>query len=300
MRRAGCCASACRRRRSRSRRSRASWSGPARTARRRADCTIVDIGHARERDLALEVPPSPLEAVMSNEVWEQVYDRLAELIEAHRTTLVFVNTRRMAERVARHLAERLGEDQVAAHHGSLAQGAAARRRAAAQARRAEGAGRHRVARARHRHRRRRPGLPARLAALDRQLPAARRPLRPRGRRHAEGAAVPAVARRAGRMRGAARLRRAAASSIGSTIPAQPLDVLAQQIVAEVAAREWDEDAAVRAGAPRLAVPRARARASSTRSCACWPTASPRAAAGAARCCTATPSTACCAAGAARA
>src|SRR5690606_22363425 len=71
-------------------------------------------------ELALEVPPVPLEAVMSNEAWELVYDRLAELIRQRRTTLVFVNTRRLAERVARHLSERLGEAAVAAHHGSLA------------------------------------------------------------------------------------------------------------------------------------------------------------------------------------
>ena len=70
-------------------------------------------------DLGLELPNSPLDAVMSNEVWEEVYGRLTELIEAHRTTLVFVNTRRLAERVARHLAERLGEEAVTAHHGSL-------------------------------------------------------------------------------------------------------------------------------------------------------------------------------------
>jgi len=85
-----------------------------------APCTIVDMGHARSRDLAIEVPRSPLEAVMSGQVWTEVYDRLAELIREHRTTLVFVNTRRLAERVARHLSERLGEEHVAAHHGSLA------------------------------------------------------------------------------------------------------------------------------------------------------------------------------------
>jgi ATP-dependent Lhr-like helicase len=83
-------------------------------------CTIIDSGHQRARDLALELPPAPLEAVMSGEVWTQVYDRLAELIREHRTTLVFVNTRRLVERVARHLSERLGEENVAAHHGSLA------------------------------------------------------------------------------------------------------------------------------------------------------------------------------------
>ena len=84
------------------------------------DCTIVDTGHDRERDLAIELPPSPLESVMSNEVWEQLYDRLTQLIEAHRTTLIFVNTRRLVERVTAHLSERIGEDKVAAHHGSLA------------------------------------------------------------------------------------------------------------------------------------------------------------------------------------
>jgi ATP-dependent Lhr-like helicase len=83
------------------------------------DCEIIDIGHRRELDLAIEIPKSPLEAVMSNQVWEEVYSRLAELIQAHRTTLVFVNTRRMAERVTHHLSELLGADAVTSHHGSL-------------------------------------------------------------------------------------------------------------------------------------------------------------------------------------
>ncbi|HEY4211463.1 MAG TPA: DEAD/DEAH box helicase [Steroidobacteraceae bacterium] len=86
----------------------------------RPDCTIIDTGHVRHRDLAIEIPPSPLESVMSGEVWTQVYDRLAELITEHRTTLVFVNTRRHAERIARHLSERIGEDKITAHHGSMA------------------------------------------------------------------------------------------------------------------------------------------------------------------------------------
>jgi ATP-dependent Lhr-like helicase len=84
-----------------------------------ADCAIVDEGHRRSLDLALELPRSPVEAVMSNEVWEEYYNRLAELVRAHRTTLIFVNTRRLAERVARHLSERIGDDAVTAHHGSL-------------------------------------------------------------------------------------------------------------------------------------------------------------------------------------
>ena len=84
-----------------------------------SEVRIVDEGHRRSMDLGVEIPGSPLEAVMSHEVWEEYYNRLTALIEQHRTTLVFVNTRRMAERVARHLSERLGEDAVTAHHGSL-------------------------------------------------------------------------------------------------------------------------------------------------------------------------------------
>ena len=84
-----------------------------------ADCVIVDEGHRRTIDLALELPKSSLEAVMSNEIWEEYYERLADLVRAHRTTLVFVNTRRLAERIARHLSDRLGETAVTAHHGSL-------------------------------------------------------------------------------------------------------------------------------------------------------------------------------------
>jgi ATP-dependent Lhr-like helicase len=81
--------------------------------------TIVDAGHIRTLDLALEIPASPLEAVMSAEVWEEVNTRIAELISQHRTTLVFVNTRRLCERLTMHLSERLGADRVTSHHGSL-------------------------------------------------------------------------------------------------------------------------------------------------------------------------------------
>ena len=81
--------------------------------------TIVDAGHIRTLDLALEIPSSPLEAVMSAEVWEEVNARIAELISQHQTTLVFVNTRRLCERLTMHLSERLGADRVTSHHGSL-------------------------------------------------------------------------------------------------------------------------------------------------------------------------------------
>jgi len=83
------------------------------------DCDIIDEGHLKELDIALEIPDSPLEAVMANEVWLEVYDRLVQMIEAHKTTLIFVNTRRLAERITFNLSHRLGEDQVASHHGSL-------------------------------------------------------------------------------------------------------------------------------------------------------------------------------------
>ena len=84
------------------------------------DCAIVDVGQSRTRDLALALPSAPLAPVMSNPVWGEVYAQLAELVRQHRSTLVFVNTRRSAERAARHLSEILGQERVAAHHGSLA------------------------------------------------------------------------------------------------------------------------------------------------------------------------------------
>src|SRR5712664_715252 len=85
----------------------------------RPDPIVVQIGHRREIDLAVEVPGSELGPVASNEMWAEIYDRLATLATQHRSTLIFVNTRRLAERVAHHLAERLGKEAVAAHHGSL-------------------------------------------------------------------------------------------------------------------------------------------------------------------------------------
>src|SRR5713226_805371 len=76
----------------------------------KSDCTVVDRGHKRNVDLEIEVPGSPLEAVMSGDVWQETYKRLVELIESHRTTLIFVNTRRLSERMAFQLSERLGAE----------------------------------------------------------------------------------------------------------------------------------------------------------------------------------------------
>ena len=84
------------------------------------DCRIIDTGHIRRLDIAVEIPDSPLEAVLSQQAAKENYDRMAELIRAHRTTLIFVNTRRMAERLARALSERIGEENITSHHGSLA------------------------------------------------------------------------------------------------------------------------------------------------------------------------------------
>ncbi len=85
----------------------------------RKNPVIVQVGHRRELDLAIEVPASELGPVASNEMWGEIYDRLAALAAQHRSTLIFVNTRRLAERMTHHLGERLGQDAVATHHGSL-------------------------------------------------------------------------------------------------------------------------------------------------------------------------------------
>ena len=87
--------------------------------RARAAPVIVNVGHKRTLDLGVEVPSSELGPVASNEMWDEIYERIVQLVNAHRSTLVFVNTRRLAERIAHHLGERLGEENVAAHHGSL-------------------------------------------------------------------------------------------------------------------------------------------------------------------------------------
>jgi len=80
---------------------------------------IINVGHKRKLDIAIEVPGSPLAPVASNDLWEEIYDRIAQLINEHRSTLIFVNTRKQAERITMNLAKRIGEELVATHHGSL-------------------------------------------------------------------------------------------------------------------------------------------------------------------------------------
>ena len=208
--------------------------------RKLQQCVIVDSGHVRTRDLQIITPPSPLEAVMSNEQWQQLYDQITELVLQHRTTLIFVNTRRHAERVARHLSERIGTEFVTAHHGSMAKELrfdAEQRLKAGQLKalvataslelgidigdvnlvcqigscRSIATFLQRAGRAGHSV----AGLPkARLFPLSRD-------------ELVEGAALFDAVRRG--------------ELDHLIIPEQPLDVLAQQIVAEVAAREWNED-----------------------------------------------------------
>src|SRR5215471_18832462 len=221
------------------------------------DCTIIDTGHRRARDLALELPDSPLEAVMSAEVWEQVYQRLAELIAAHRTTLIFVNTRRLAERVTRQLSERIGVDQVAAHHGSLAK----EQRLDAEQRLKHGKLKALVATASLEL-----GIDIGEVDLVCQLGSPRAIATFLQRVGRSGHAIDGTPK--GRLFPLSRdeLVECAAllDGVGRgeldqlAIPQQPLDVLAQQIVAEVAAREWNEDelyALVRRASPYRALPR---------------------------------------------
>ncbi|HET7922050.1 MAG TPA: DEAD/DEAH box helicase, partial [Gammaproteobacteria bacterium] len=206
-----------------------------------APCNIVDTGHVRERCLHLELPRSPLAPVMANEVWSETYDRLAELIGAHRTTLVFANNRRQAERAARHLAERLGEQHVTSHHGSLARA----HRLDAEQRLKRGELKALVATASLEL-----GLDIGDVDLVCQLGSPRNIgtfLQRVGRSgHALGA-VPEgrlfPLSRDDLVECAALLDAVRRDELDALrIPDAPLDVLAQQLVAEVACREWDEAA----------------------------------------------------------
>jgi len=226
-------------------------------ANAKSDCVIVDVGHSRPRDLAIEVPPVPLEAVMSNDAWELVYDRLEQLVQAHRTTLVFVNTRRLAERAARHLSERLGKDVVAAHHGSLAK----EQRLDAEQRLKRGDLKVLVATASLEL-----GIDIGDVDLVCQLSSPRSIAAFLQRAGRSGHAVTGTPKarlfptsRDDLIECAALLDCVRRGELDTLVqPPQPLDVLAQQIVAEVACREWDEDALfdlVRQAHPYRALPR---------------------------------------------
>ncbi|PYU20344.1 MAG: DEAD/DEAH box helicase, partial [Acidobacteria bacterium] len=201
---------------------------------------IVDTGHGRRMDVAVEVPLSELGPVASNEMWGEIYDRIATLVLQHRSTLVFVNTRRLSERVAHHLAERLGKEAVAAHHGSLSR----KLRLTAERKLKAGEVRVLVATASLEL-----GIDIGYVDLVCQI----------GSPRAIAVALQRIGR-AGHWRGAIPKGRIFATSLDELvecaavvrsasageldrleIPANPLDVLAQQIVAACAAEEWRED-----------------------------------------------------------
>lgn len=210
------------------------------TGSQRPEPVIVQIGHRREMDVAVEVPGSELSAVASNEMWGEIYDRIAALAAQHRSTLVFVNTRRLAERVAHHLGERLGNDAVAAHHGSLSR----KLRLAAEKKLKNGEVRALVATASLEL-----GIDIGHVDLVCQI----------GSPRAISVALQRIGR-AGHWRGAISKGRIFATARDELVecaalvrairtgkldrievPEAPLDVLAQQIVAMCAAEDWSED-----------------------------------------------------------
>jgi Lhr-like helicases len=205
------------------------------------ECNIVDTGHRRQLDLAIEVPQSPLSAVMSTDVWDEVYNRLAELILRHRTTLLFVNTRRLAERVARHLGERIGDENVTSHHGSLAR----EQRLSAEQRLKSGELRALVATASLEL-----GIDIGNVDLVCQLGSTRSIAALLQRVGRSGHSITGTPR--GRIFPLSRdelvecaalldsVRRGELDLL--SIPEKPLDILAQQIVAAVSAEGWSEDA----------------------------------------------------------
>jgi ATP-dependent Lhr-like helicase len=204
-------------------------------------CTIVDVGHRRDLDLLVEVPPSTeLQAVASAEQWSEIYDRIAEMIAEQRTTIVFVNTRRMAERVAHNLAERVGEEHVAAHHGSLSKD----RRLRIEQRLKDGEMRAIVATASLEL-----GIDVGSVDLVVQIGSPRAVTTFLQRIGRSGHALGRTSR--GRLFATSRdelvecaaLMRAVRSGRLDRLfpPVAPLDILAQQIVGECATREWRED-----------------------------------------------------------
>jgi len=201
---------------------------------------IVQIGHRRELDVAIEVPGSELGPIASNEMWDEIYERIAALASQHRSTLIFVNTRRLSERMAHHLGERLGKDSVAAHHGSLSR----KLRLAAERKLKAGEIRALVATASLEL-----GIDIGSVDLVCQI----------GSPRSISAALQRIGR-AGHWRGAVPKGRLFATTRDDllecaalvrairqgdldriAVPEAPLDILAQQIVAMCAAEDWKED-----------------------------------------------------------
>jgi len=209
-------------------------------ARTRPDPVIVNIGHQRTLDLAVEVPPMPLGPIASNEMWDAIYDRLVTLVEQHRSTLIFVNTRRMAERLCHQLGERMGEENVAAHHGSLSR----KLRLTAEKKLKEGQVRALVATASLEL-----GIDIGTVDLVVQINSCRAiavALQRVGRSGHWRGAVPKgrlfATTRDDLLECAALVRAIKHGDLDQLIiPDSPLDVLAQQIVAACSAEEWDED-----------------------------------------------------------
>jgi ATP-dependent Lhr-like helicase len=204
------------------------------------ECALVDAGTFRALDLAVEVPPSALSTVCSHEQWDEIYTRLAELVAAHRTTLVFVNTRKMAERISAHLSRLLGEDAVTSHHGSLSR----ERRLDAEQRLKAGSLRALVATASLEL-----GIDIGDIDLVIQVGSTRSIATLLQRVGRAGHAVSRVPK--GRIfplttdelvEAAALLRCVRVSLLDRTAPPpRPLDILAQQVVAECVPATWDED-----------------------------------------------------------
>ncbi len=210
------------------------------TGSERADPVVIDVGHKRKLDLAIEVPPMPLGPVASNELWDTIYDRLVELVRQHRSTLVFVNTRRMAERIAHQMGERIGEENVAAHHGSLSR----KLRLAAERKLKEGQVRVLVATASLEL-----GIDVGFVDLAVQINSPRAiavALQRVGRSGHWRGAIPKgrffATTRDDLMELASLVRAIKLGDLDRLIiPESPLDVLAQQIVASCAVEEWGED-----------------------------------------------------------
>jgi len=215
-------------------------TSPELFAREHHDPVVVNVGHKRKLDLGVEVPQSPLGPVASNEMWDEIYTRLVELVAQHRSTLIFTNTRRMVERIAHQLGERIGEENVAAHHGSLSR----KLRLAAEQKLKEGKVKVLVATASLEL-----GIDIGTVDLVVQINSPRliaTALQRVGRSGHWRGAIPKgrffATTRDDLLECAALVRAIREGDLDLLIiPEEPIDVLAQQIVAACSAEEWRED-----------------------------------------------------------